>query len=612
MSAHKKLLGFLALLGIAWVGMHDGFSSLLLPAAHAQVPVVLSDAMRTNIQSVLSFLIQVFSVLAFLLFALLNFLLDPVIIFNLGGNGAAGALDQMLNDIWRLSRDLVNLIFAVSLIGVAIYTVITANKEVIMTHAAKFVMAVVLVNFSWFVPRVILDVANVMTATVYGIPSLLGNNITECRYPAGVPPPAGEDCQVIRPTASLCRCSAIVDIRFFQTAAWIAANRGPYDCELQFVCFKKEVLNINAVAGHSAILNGLIINHARLKNMAIVPPRGGGGDQFLNLLIRLAIILLIEMAIVFPLAAMVVVFFIRIPVLWLTISFMPFVLVGWVIDDQYTQGAPKKIMSHFIKAAFVPAVVAVPLAVGYMLINAGAQQVGVGGVDAFNNMIELPTPIIAGVGTLWQIVWLLMSLMIMYTGVFSAINAMNYEGGLGEFQGRQIQKIQDTGRIAGGVATQAAGMIPIPMAGGMTLGQALGALRPRNIAERMRQTAARPPGGGGGGLTEAQKREAATAATAASAPGAPISADELRNRVRLAGSGNADDVRRLREALNQLNPNLRAQTLTGEQLVQALQHIESGAHGNRIRVDIATHADGIRRGAGGAPPAPPPPPPPRP
>jgi hypothetical protein len=94
----KRIVGVFVLLGILWIAGIDGLNALAsIPAAHAQANPLMNDAMRANIQSVLGFLIELFNVLAWLLFALLNFLLDPVIIFNMdAGGGAGGAAEHHL------------------------------------------------------------------------------------------------------------------------------------------------------------------------------------------------------------------------------------------------------------------------------------------------------------------------------------------------------------------------------------------------------------------------------------------------------------------------------------------------------------------------------------
>src|SRR3989338_3669932 len=103
MSAHKKLkgiLGIIALGGILIVLGTDSLSILGIPSAHAQFNIGMDAATRNNLQSVMALLIATLNWLTFVVFALLQFLLDPRIIFDIGGNVDGMGLEGMLNSIW--------------------------------------------------------------------------------------------------------------------------------------------------------------------------------------------------------------------------------------------------------------------------------------------------------------------------------------------------------------------------------------------------------------------------------------------------------------------------------------------------------------------------------
>lgn len=583
------------------------------PTAFAQI-AGSDEAMRQNSVWLIYFLIQVLNVLTWICFALLQFLLDPQIIFDM--NAPGGGLVTMLNNIWQLSRDLVNLFFALALVGISIYTVVTANKEMIHQHAAKFVLAVVLVNFSWFLPRIVIDIANITASTIYGIPSLMlanpGNPNGECKTLNACPgplvvPPAG--CEFTGTFGQcLCKCKRIVDIVFFpiidnalpprpnSTAAWEGMG---YNCQLRLVCYREDELNMNTIAGHSAILNGLVVNYARLGALVRPPPVAAGRDALVGVLVRGAIILLIQTGLTFPLLAMVVSFLIRIPVLWLTISFMPFYFLGWFLDERITQGVPKMILELFLKAAFMPAVVAAPLAIGFILINAALAQ-DFTAAGSVGGLLNITAPIIDGVSNLWQILWMLMSIMVLYSGVFKALQGVQ----LGEQHGRMIQRIQDTGRQVRQAAVSGAMQIPIPGTTGMGPGGR--GLSASGIADQIRGlNPLRPPGGGPtpppAPLTGTMQTQANTASANAAANAAQ--AERLRKAVGDMRTGGETARKEVRDALHQLNPAINAATLTNEQLAQVLQHMQSGAGNlNRTNLNLTPETIAAIRGT---PPTPP-------
>src|SRR3990167_3458282 len=94
-----------------------------------------------------------------------------------------------------------NIIFAIMLLAGAILTIVFGKQEVVKQHLVKFILAVILVNFSWFFPRVIFDIANVTTATIYGLPNLVNSK-----------------CKWIDKNGTPKNCVVVTDILFFEDA----------------------------------------------------------------------------------------------------------------------------------------------------------------------------------------------------------------------------------------------------------------------------------------------------------------------------------------------------------------------------------------------------------
>ncbi len=461
MPRHKLfiVLGAFLLLACAFISDTEWF----LPLAHAGPPVIPSGT-EAEIAKVIGYAILGLNLLAWVLFTFLNFLLDPEFIFGTDGN-----LLEILNQLWQLSRDLMNVIFALVLVGAAIYTIVTAKKEFLSQYGPKFIAAVVLVNFSWFLPRLVIDIANVGASAVYGIPSLMATNPNaQCRVmqqhaPMAVP----NGCTAVGGNAELstCPCKGVTDALFFleseQEAGFYQATG--YTCPLGLVfCYKESVLDFAAVAPHSAVLNGLVLNHARLGALASVPIRPAGAaagsetNRMIMFLMRELMVLLIHAAIVFPLLAMTIAFFIRIPVLWITMAFMPFYFLDVVLGgplEQFTQGALKKILSTFIKAAFLPMLIAVPFSIGLLMLNAASHITG-------GTMAAIPFRIFDGINNFWQLLWLCMSLGVLWVGVFSILKG-------DDILSSGAQSIKGFGQSLGSIALKAPLAIPtIPGSGG--------------------------------------------------------------------------------------------------------------------------------------------------
>ncbi|KKW39326.1 MAG: hypothetical protein UY87_C0048G0005 [Candidatus Peribacteria bacterium GW2011_GWC2_54_8] len=366
----------------------------------------------TSMTVTLAVVVTAVNLLGFITFPILEVLLNPRFFLELHG-----ANEVVIHQIWQVSREIMNIIFAFMLVVGACLTVVTAKKDIISRFAIKFVLGVILVNFSWFFPRVILDVGHVLAATIYKLPDLVS---TTCRY---------YDINGIIQTP----CKYPYDFRFFDKAAAIAkAAGGPaslgYECPLETVCYRVQALanNTNTAPG---ILSGLIFNHGKLPDLAKVPNFNGGGmpatdplDQisfFLMFLLNTVFLISLSVALTLALIAMMVAFIIRIPVLWLTIAFMPFMFLGYVVGDLMGNFNTMKIFKKFVAAAFLPAIVAIPFTVGFIVLNAIAFSAPVGSAII---LADSQGRFLPGIDNLWIVLWQITTILIIWKGFFMALS----------------------------------------------------------------------------------------------------------------------------------------------------------------------------------------------
>ncbi len=391
-----------------------------------------------------------------------------------------------LNQIWVLSRDLVNLAFALMLIGVAIYTIITAKQELIKGKLVQFCMAVILVNFSWFFPRVIIDIANVLTSTVYSIPNML----------------PGFNCEMRDDNGNLRPCRVLLDVLILpEPNAKAGYCAGPLpvpgtvvncDCLPSLVCYKEgEFVAAASVAPGHAMINGLAVSFARLNALAKVPASviGAPGTTqnvitiSLRLLVSTVLISILLMAATLPLVGLAVGLVIRMVILWVCVAFMPFAFLGYAWNGKLgIPGADDKfnIWDNFKSAAFLPAVVAIPFCIGFMMLSATAR------VQSPTTGLVLNVPIVNGVNDWWGLMWLCAAIGIIYIGAFSALES-------NKIIGQATNKVKGFGDSVVGIASAAPMLIPLPLPGpnGTTTTQTLGQLanKPQQIKNAIQQSA---------------------------------------------------------------------------------------------------------------------------
>lgn len=416
LSKRKILFGILALLLLAIVIRREGVEAFaLVSSAYAAGDAL--DPFFKIIHQLFSWLAIFAHFLIYILTAFCGMLLDPSFM-NLRTDGQS--MGMTLLKIWQISRNITNILLAFMLIIGAILTVVFAGSNFVQRYAVKFVLAVILVNFSWFFPRVVLDLANILTATVYSLPSAI--NVPCVAFDEkGDPDPAG--------------CKIISDFVFFSDLPPGGEAAG-WKCPLDFgarekiVCIKETTLDPQANTPN-AIFGGLVYNHARFKFYQKVVPPGAGNPlagpaalsrlpQLLTFTLTLSMMLFFSLALLFPLLALTLVLLIRIPVIWLTVAFMPFMFIGFVAGDQMKLFNPMEIWNKFLHAAFIPVVTAIPFAVGFIMLNVAMANPPTGWDPDHPFMRPGIQPLLPGVQNLWQLLWVGMAIAVVWMGAKAA------------------------------------------------------------------------------------------------------------------------------------------------------------------------------------------------
>ena len=421
MFTHKKILSAIAVAIICGVFVcNSSARELIIAKAYAQ-PSSNPNQQANDAFLLLSFVSSLFFTLTMYIVHILEFLLDPNTFLEIA------YFNNSLHMIWRLSRDIVNVALAVLLIGGAVYTIIMAKRDVVMGILPKFIIGMILVNFSWFFPRVILDISHVLTASVYTIPAYINANNSTMT------------CKRRNPdTNAMENCTIWSEVEFNVEPSKVQSfkNNG-YKCEnlgSSPVCFKEVPLNTSANTPQSILL-GLVFNHGRITELTKVrnpsnnsPPSGGSGansnqtQKLFMVLFNTAFAFILMLALFLPLLAMVIAFTIRIPVLWITIAFMPFMFLGFVLGDKMKIGNQSLnsmvIFQKFVASAFLPFALAIPLSAGFILLNAAAYLAeNSTKFPAHQYIHNMP---IRGVATFLDLLWLIMTFLVFWIGTFAA------------------------------------------------------------------------------------------------------------------------------------------------------------------------------------------------
>ncbi len=176
-NTHTKrrllIFGLLLSAGVAAASIYGAH------VAHAAADGVLGTAGNVTAGQVLpnNIIVGLATILAVILKAI-SLLLWPLIMFAGGLMKSdflyTGAIDIKLTEMWIQVRNLVNIIYVILLLAVALYNVLGLGETVdfleIKKALPKIILGLLLVNFSYLGVKVVLDVVNVGTTFAFSIP----------------------------------------------------------------------------------------------------------------------------------------------------------------------------------------------------------------------------------------------------------------------------------------------------------------------------------------------------------------------------------------------------------------------------------------------------------
>jgi len=474
----KTILAFLLLSFFILPEMMDGANWGTLQGRLGGIAVEIFSIPTAEAQTVgdtaskfIGGILEITTVLNWVALTFVQELLNPNVIFGWPGAGGVRPLEIVLNQIWRLSRDIVNAGFAFMLIAAGVLLILKGDTTIIKEKWQKFVLSVILVNFSWFFPRIMLDMANVMQAVVYQIPFLIQ---VEGAVPAcinGFDP--GPDAKPGTADDTPRPCDFVWKVCLFPLSN-IQCKLNPGDPRPDmkpgtlFPHKGRQIGNLldiyfadwsgvraaggitvagttRPISGAAVVVNGLAVNFAQLPNLArvefgraagiagAVPGAAAKAEAYLKFFIYLAFHAIVSVGIGMILISMAAVLFIRIAVIWLCIAFMPFIFVGYAwkgsLGDMGSEGFPN-IWQEFIRWCFLPVFIAVPLAIGFTLLR---QLPLISGFAAMDTMIEFGgiREIFTGINSLHELLWMLLTLGILWIGTFKVIEkSSSFAGGI--------------------------------------------------------------------------------------------------------------------------------------------------------------------------------------
>jgi hypothetical protein len=367
-----------------------------------------------------------------------------------------GAMGEMLHRIWVVNRNVVNIIFVLILLGMALKEIFwlkdgggDLKKNLIM-----FTLLLITVNFSWLATKVVLDAANVASNVVFAIPmgvsgagieTLIAGqcNLESCNA-------EGTGCKKTTPGCILSALYMPTDVdpknwQYMTTEDCATQNVSMgYDDAYKDMVEGKIVENTGTpYQGKKPYCGGLFnlaqfkkttatiyltYGTARIQNLVAAFPT----DSITQLTVGIIFSLLLQTVYTVALLALFIALIVRMAVLWLFVAFSPFFIVIYALKGigvQIMNDVEKQFsIGKFINWAFVPVKVGAVFSVGFLMIAAG-QTINLKNANLNSNIVITGkiikvNSLFMGMDTIQEFIWLLMTLIILWAGVFSVLGEM--------------------------------------------------------------------------------------------------------------------------------------------------------------------------------------------
>lgn len=386
-----------------------------------------------------------------------------------------GAMGKMLQKIWVISRNLVNIAFVFLLLWMALKEIFFVDQESdLRKNLVKLVLLLVVVNFSWLGTKIVLDAANVVTHAVFAIPSGISGDstlVTQCDVNSDPTKPITGSCY---PTAMIAPAdSSANNILYWQdkegeddacaavkkgyggsagadtNAAYNAdgsrnENASPSNKKLQgFTSICVENLNLINYNQNTAVIY-LTYGMAKIQNLVDSTHTVKIDDLAISTLLSI----IIQIAYTVSLFALFIAMVMRMAILWIFVGFSPFLVLfawknGFANEDL---GEFKFGLEEFVNWAFVPAKVGAIFVVSFIMISAGQSMgdVDIQLMEKGGQVFKIPEikTLFGSIGSLQNFIWLLISLVVLWMGVFGILSKMSIVSGVTNW-------IRDKGIAAG-------------------------------------------------------------------------------------------------------------------------------------------------------------------
>jgi hypothetical protein len=384
---------FLFIIGVSFLLPQLDLVAFAAPTA-AQTALSSTEYL-TELVTFLSTGLQLVQQLLWPILLLIGPLLDNNLIFGPG-------VEDRLFEIWSQMRNITSLILAIMLVGVAlanIFGVSDGSSYEIKSFLKKMVITLVVINFTFFGARIILDASNVLTNFAFGLP-----NTVQTQSISSLQNIEKGLCSALR------QVGASAESNVFEGMLNLGlANEGSQGmCDQNsltpaakgfFSRISSSNLSMIMAANYSTIADGLEPSRTFQATLDIV-------NLSINTALSLIMVLLHALAYI----SLFFILVIRLMFLWLSIALSPLIVFATIMGlSQFDE--LKGLYDEFFTHVFAPVKVGFALSISYIIFST-IEQTGISTPGmVLGQGLSYP---FSGVGTLEKLIISLSSAIIVF------------------------------------------------------------------------------------------------------------------------------------------------------------------------------------------------------
>ena len=382
-----------------------------------------------------------------------------------------GNMGTMLHNIWIINRNIVNIIFVLVLLYLALKHIVKGEDSDIAKSLPLFAIMLVAINFSWLAGRIMLDAANVATNVVFAIP-------------AGISGVAGDTfdqelkknpCDVNRPKEQEIKgyCTPLAEGTFLTMDAektynyfaptctdksWIDGKTkdysNAYTTDGSKLADPNHVNKTNSICWQQMKLSDYQQNNAsyylsysmaKVQNLV----RATSPDP-INTAVGTLFSLALQIAYLAAFVSLFIVLIMRAAMMWILLAFSPYIVLLYYFEQagikaSLGQEAGEILsISSFAKWAFAPAKVGAVWTVGFIMITAGQTMDG-STFEKIGTHIYGAGTLFMGMDTVQQFIWYLMTLAVIWFGTFAMFSDLKFASAITNKIKGTVENLGSTG-----------------------------------------------------------------------------------------------------------------------------------------------------------------------